>query len=99
MQSLLVNEENIDVISITASDQADLLRNIKQFQPEVVILDDDSDLTNPGGLLANLNDVPQCRLVIVSANEDFVKVFEQRQVFVRKASKLADLIRCEPGCP
>ncbi|MCG3209499.1 MAG: hypothetical protein FOGNACKC_03126 [Anaerolineae bacterium] len=73
--------------------QIDLLQEIRRFQPDVIILDADTLLTTPFWLLANLQDLPRLQIVLVSANNDLIQIYNKVQVSATQAADLIKIIK------
>ena len=91
IEHLLAGEADLNVRGIARADEAVLLEEIKLSQPDVVILDEATCLTDPMKLLAHLQDHPRLRVIVVSANDNVVQIFDKQQVLVNQTSDLASL--------
>jgi DNA-binding NarL/FixJ family response regulator len=88
VQSLLQDEANMEVIGISPSNLAELIQEIRRSRSDVVVLDEVTHLTGPTKLLALLEDYPKLRLVVVSANDDRVRIYDKREVLVTHTTDL-----------
>jgi len=93
IHSILAVETDLEVTGISPGDQAELIHEIRRLRPDIVVLDEDSRLADPTDLLAWLEDYPKLRLVVISANDNRVCVYDKQQVLTSKASDLLDIIR------
>jgi len=91
IEHLLAGEADLNVVGIARADEAVLLEKIKLSQPDVVILDEATCLTNAMKLLAHLQDCPKLRVIVVSANDNVVQIFDKQQVLVNQTTDLASL--------
>lgn len=94
IECMLAAETDLDVIGVMPPDVNGLLDAIRCYQPDVVILDEASPLAQFTRLLAQLPDFPSSRILIVSADDDRVQVFDRQQVLVTPTNSLATIIRC-----
>lgn len=93
VQSLLTGEADLDVIGISPADQLELVQEIRRFRPDVVVLDEVTYLANPTKLLVFLKNHPKLRVVVVSANDNLVCIYNKQQVLVTRATDLINIIR------
>ena len=93
LQALLTENSDLDIIGVSPSNQIELVRKIRQLQPDVVFLSEGSRLTNAVDLLALLEDYPRLRVVVISANDHLVRIYDQQQVLIKPANQLLNIIR------
>jgi stage III sporulation protein SpoIIIAA len=93
VQSLLAGEADLDVIGISPVNQAELVQEIRRFRPDVVVLDEVTHLADATRLMTFLKNHPKLRVVVVSANDNLVCIYNKQQVLVRQATDLINLIR------
>jgi hypothetical protein len=91
ISSLLTHEPDLHVSGMTPEDDAAVLEELDRFEPDVVVLDEAT--TDANRLCGLLRGVPQLRVVVVSADDDVVQVYEQRRVTVTKAAELMAFFR------
>ena len=89
---MLSGEADLEVTGISPGDQAELAQEIRRLQPDLVVLDRDSRWVDPTGLLASLQDYPKVRMVVVSANDNLVCVYDKQQILTNRAADLLDII-------
>jgi DNA-binding NarL/FixJ family response regulator len=92
LQSLLIDETDLDVIGTSPSDQPELVEQIKRIRPDVVLLDVDSRLTDPADLLTCLENYPKLRVLVVSSDDHLIRIYDKQEVLIRGASQLANLL-------
>ncbi|MCA9975835.1 MAG: response regulator transcription factor [Anaerolineales bacterium] len=93
VETLLSNRINLQVIGTTPKDEADLVRNVWQFSPDVIILSHQSQITNPVRLLSLLNNYRSFRLIVVSEDDNTMEIYEKRQVTASHHSDLATAVQ------
>jgi hypothetical protein len=91
--SLLSRESDLQVIGIMPDDEAALVEQIKRCEPDVVVLNEATYLIEATTLLALLPDYPELRVLVLSASDDKVQVFDKHQIMVTDAVGLAKLIK------
>jgi DNA-binding NarL/FixJ family response regulator len=95
VEKLLRRDSGFKVDGITVSDELELVAKVRQFEPDVVVLDEATMLTDPLRLLNLLGDFPKLRVIAVSADDDRVYIYNKRLVVAKRAADLADLIHSE----
>ena len=95
IQSLLSLERNLDVVSVSPRCQAELIQGIKRVQPDVVVLDELTHLVTPASLLALVNTAPHLRVVVVSANDNRVRIYGKQQALITRAADLVNIIHSD----
>jgi len=92
IEGLLIRQKDLDLVGVTSGSGPELIKKITRLQPEVVILDETMYLESASPLLSFLNERPEVRLVIVSANDNRVQVYDKRQMQVMQSSNTTDLV-------
>lgn len=93
IQVLLGGEADLDVIGISLLHPEELAQLINKAEPDVIVLDEVSHLARLTALLPLLNDFPKLRIVVVSAQDDLVRIYMKQEVLVTHASQLINIIR------
>ncbi len=78
IESLLSCKEAFNIIGISPKNEADLIDDIWCMNPNVIILNKESCLTNPARLLDQLKNFPEFRLVVVNPSTDWGQVFDKQ---------------------
>ncbi len=92
IESMLVRQKELDLVGITLGNKTDLIKKISRLKPEVVILDETTYLVSARDLLALLTDWPEIRLVVVSASENRVQIYNKRQILVTQSTDLVEMM-------
>ena len=92
IHSLFEREEKLEVREIFPEDPRALLRAVREFDPEVVVMDDTQHMEYLNHLLHYLPKSHQLRIVVVNANSNKAEVYQKQQVPVRKTSDLFAVI-------
>jgi DNA-binding NarL/FixJ family response regulator len=93
VQSLLGGQADLELVGISPCDQAELAGEIRRLRPDLVVLDRDSQWVDPTRLLAALQDYPKLCLVVVSADDNLVCIYDKQQVLTSRAHDLLGIIR------
>ena len=94
IQNLLAGMANLEVIGIASGRKwGELAQEIERLQPDLIVLDEDSHLANLTKLLPLLAEFSQLRLVVVSANDDRVRIYGKQEFLIATATQLVDIIQ------
>ncbi len=93
LQKLLSDQADLEVIGISPCSQLKLVQEIRQIQPDVVFLDNDSHLTDAIDLLNFLEKIPRLRVIVVSADHDRVQIYNKHQIQLSHPTDLFKIIR------
>lgn len=97
IEKLLASEPNLHVMGIAPVHEAALLDEINRYQPDVIILDVITRLTNPTKLLAQLQHYPQLKLIIVNGNDNLLQIHHKQQTLITQAADLVTIIQYRDG--
>lgn len=81
------------VIIVSPEDEIDLLRDVWRLSPDVVILNNQSRVTNPIRLLSHLKDFGSFRLLVVGEDDNMIEVYEKRRIMAQEGSELTAAIQ------
>ncbi|MCB9419573.1 MAG: response regulator transcription factor [Ardenticatenaceae bacterium] len=93
VETLLANSEKLQVIGTAPQNEDDIVHDVWQFSPDVIILNYQSQLTTPVRLLSLLNNYRSFRLIVVSEDDNMMEVYEKRQFTARHHSDLATAVQ------
>ncbi len=93
LQVLLSREADLEVFGIPFLNSEDLARVINESEPDVIVLDEIGHLTRLTGLLPLLNNVSKLRIVVVSSQDNLIRIYNKHEVLVTHASQLINIIR------
>ena len=93
VETLLSTSTKLQVIGTKPQNEDDLVRDVWQFSPDVIILNHQSELTNPVRLLSLLNNYRSFRLIGVSEDDNTMEIYEKRQVTASHRSDLATAVQ------
>lgn len=99
IKSLLTGETDLDLLDSCSGDEAELAEEIRRLQPNVIILDQNSNLVDLGKLMSWLDGYPELRVVLVNANLDLVEIYDKRQVVITQVADFIATVKCgySPG--
>lgn len=88
IHSLFAREQKLDVFEIRPDSPQALLRAVRDFEPDVVVMDDTQHYEYLNHLLCYLRKSTNLRIVVVNANSNRVELYEKQQVPVLKTADL-----------
>ncbi len=91
IEILLRRDVDLQVVGATPENEGALLQAVRCSHADVIVLDEFT--TDSTRLLTLLEHHPGLRIVIVSADDGLVRMYEARQVIVKKANELVALIK------
>jgi DNA-binding NarL/FixJ family response regulator len=93
VETLLSDTRHLQVIGTTPQDEDSLVNDVWQFSPDVIILSNQSRLTDPARLMTLLKSYRSFRLIVVSEDDNTMEVYEKRQMTARRRSDLATAVQ------
>ncbi|MFQ5399831.1 MAG: hypothetical protein ACE5E7_09560 [Anaerolineae bacterium] len=91
IQSLLINENNLVVFGTSPNSEANLYLEFRRFQPDIVVMDGSANPVNTTRLLSLLADSTCLRVVRVSANDDWIHIYDKRLIKDKNKNGLATI--------
>ncbi len=95
LEHLLSGEQALDVFGVEAPSEEALLEKIRQIQPDVVILDAASPVTNVCRLLEALGDYGRLRVIKISAENNDLDVYDKKRIAVQNQNSLLSQLKPE----
>lgn len=93
VETLLSNTGHLQVAGSAPNNELELLECVWQFTPDVIILNKQSQVTDPIRLLSLLKNYGSLRLIVVSTEDNTMEVYEKRCVTARKQDDLTTAVR------
>ena len=93
VEELLSNIDQLQIIGVNPADEVDLLQDIWQLVPDVIILSDRSSIISPTQLLFQLKYYPSVRLIVVSEDENTLDIYDKRQIMTRQRADLTTAVQ------
>jgi DNA-binding NarL/FixJ family response regulator len=97
VESLLAREMDMNVSTITLSDGNQLISEIEQFEPEVVVMDENLVLSRFSLILDLFRGFPELRVMVVDDKENLLHIYDKHEVTVRQGKDLVSAIRHSNG--
>lgn len=88
VETLLSNSTKLQVIGTTPQNEDDVVRDVWLYSPDVIILSQKTQLTDPVRLLTLLNNYRSFRLIVVSEDDNTMEIYEKRHVTASHHSDL-----------
>jgi len=93
VENLLALDDSLEVTAINPDDEISLVRAIWQAHPDVIVLST-SNFIQPMRLLALLESYPRLlRMVVISATENLVRIYDRRYVATTQTRDLARIVQ------
>lgn len=93
IKTLLSQEPGLHVIAVAPESEVTLLNEIRRIQPDLIVLDEGSQMTELIKLLTHLEDSPEIRVVVLRADNSLARVYHKKQVIVTQLADLVTVIR------
>lgn len=93
VETLLSDTKHFQVIGTSPRDENDLVSDVWQYSPDVIIISSQSQLTDPARLMTLLKRYRSFRLIVVSEDDNTMEVYEKRRVTARQRSDLATAVQ------
>lgn len=90
--SVVSSHQEMEVHTVTASEQAELLQAIVGFRPEVLILDDAILLETLEVLVDLRKEFPKLRTVTVNWDENEIQVCDRQQILIAGIADFFDAL-------
>lgn len=92
IESLLTTQGDLEVVHTGAGSEAGLMEAINLQQPDVIILDEGSELYDQTKLVNLLMRYPNLRLITINRQDNQLHVYQQQVVLVTQFSDLIPLL-------
>lgn len=93
VESILSQDLDLEVKTTTLLSYEFLNEEIDQFQPDVVILDDDLKIPSTPKLMRILNGFPGVRLLLVNMRDNRLYVYNKQEIVIAHPTDLLATIR------
>lgn len=80
LESLLSDENDLDVKSIPYKNEKTLSLEIKEYEPDVVLIDESIKLAVLPNYLNILAGLPKLRLLVVNSKENRVHIYDKNEI-------------------
>ncbi len=92
LEYLIKRQVKATIIGILPASEAILVNQIRNFQPNVIVMDSSMYITTPGRLLDVFTEFPSLTIVVVSTSENTLHVFSNKKVPVNHVNDLIDAL-------
>ena len=99
IEHLLKNEADFCVWGVTSTDVPTLVEEIIRIRPDVVILEEVRHPIEPAKLLILLKEIPRLRLIVVSAEDDVIQIYDKDQFMATQTADLVTIIHRDSSLP
>lgn len=93
IENILLHDTTLNVRGYVPEDKQALIRKIWQSRPDTIIVDEQSLYFKPARLLDELDAYPNLRIVVVSANNNTMRVFEKKALTTSPFINLTAVVR------
>jgi hypothetical protein len=95
VEHLLRQEEDLSILSLTYRDDAALLFDLIEMQPDIILLNEEGPLT-PAHIYELLADWPfldAARIIAIHLEDNWIDLYERKRILATQVSDLTGLIR------
>jgi chemotaxis response regulator CheB len=94
IESLLAGRLDLEVKRTTSTGNH-LSKEIRNFTPHVIVLDENLGLTNISTILDLLKDYAKLRIIVVGIDNNLVNIYDKHQVMITRGNDLLTAIHSE----
>lgn len=98
VEQLLSNtntQQHLQIAGIVPQDELELIREVWRYSPDVIILSNQSQVTNPIKLISLLKDYQRFRLIVVSETDNTIEVYEKRHIVAKQQTDLLAVVQSD----
>ena len=92
IELLLRREAELFVMRIIMQSNFDLVSEVKRHHPDVLILDESTNRSEVGKLLASSEESPDLRVVMINSHSDRVTVFDRHVTWIANSGDLVHVV-------
>ena len=93
VESALKTEGDLEVVRVKFECEKDLIREVQQHNPQILILDQGGFTRGHSKLLRPLLNQPQIILILVNSHDNKMQVYQKREVDTLRAEDILAIIR------
>ena len=93
VESLLLREKDLNMIVRSLGDGTGLREEFERFQPEVLVVFENTDLSDLQLLINLIKDFANMRIVVLDADGDRARVYDKHDILIKEASDLIATVR------
>ena len=92
VEGLLIANGEIEVKSTFSDNHTALVREIEQFQPHVIFVDEITAFFQPTRLIASLLNNQNVRLIVLNNHEETMEIYDKYERVISNSNQIIDLI-------
>ena len=92
LESLLSQYKELDLKTIVYQNDKALVATIKDFQPEVILVDEGVQINDMPSVLGILSDYSNIRLLVVNSRENRLQAYEKREIPISRSEDLFNAV-------
>jgi hypothetical protein len=93
LESLLSQQKEWDLKTIVYQNDNTLVAAIKDFQPEVILVDEGVQIKDLPNVLGIFSDFPEIRLLVVNSQENRIQVYDKREIPISRPEDLFNAVK------
>lgn len=97
--NLLSRQADLEMVNIASDDTATLLGQIETHRPDAIVLDELTYRADRTKLLAFLENYPEIRVILVSADSNLISIYQGQQVTITQVTDFVNIVRGVQGRP
>ena len=90
--SFLSAQDCYEVFGLDVNDPVQIYQSIELLQPDVIILDKSSQITNASNLITNLERLPKIRTIVVSVSSNQIQVCDKQDIVIHRLSEFLEFL-------
>jgi chemotaxis response regulator CheB len=96
IESILRSDSELLIQGITTNDEANLFKKISEYNPDVIVMVEDTTPFDANRILLLFDQFPRLRIVGVSLQSGDVRAYDKTQVTITQPVDFLEIIK---GCP
>ena len=92
VQSFLAAQDGFEIIRLESSDSAQIFQEIERIQPDVIIIDENNQVTPLNDLLSHLENLPNIRTIELNICDNQIQINDKRQVQINQLSDFISVL-------
>jgi chemotaxis response regulator CheB len=86
IHNLFSCQEQLIVVEASPSNERELLRAVREHQPQIVVMDDTLNVEYLLHLLQFMQDIKELRVVVVNTSSNRVEIYQKQQIVVQQTA-------------
>ena len=93
VESFLAKQEFFDVFGIDTHDPQEIYEAINRIHPDIIIVDQNSQMPSLINLQSYIEDMPDIRTVVLNISNNQIQICDKRQVQINLLSDFIDILQ------